>query len=100
MSRKSRLTLSKERLTEMSDCPLDIFDAIEPEEELFELIERADGGDADAVRELTELTCEAYLYDEEPSESLLHYAKKGKFHTEFSQINGFTEFNHFTFCIM
>ena len=45
MSRKSKITISREKLELLSDCPVDIFDKIEADDELFEKISAAENKD-------------------------------------------------------
>ena len=77
MSRKSRDTLLKERLGQISQCPQDLFDEIEPSEELFEKIQLAEEGDITAIRELCMLTYSTYKNDCVLNQALLYYAELG-----------------------
>ena len=77
MSRKSKITLWKERLKQISNCPGEIFNLIEPDEELFLKIERAEMGEIASVNELTTSLYEIYKNEEELNAALLYYARKG-----------------------
>ncbi len=55
MARKSKEAILKETLRSISDCPCDIFDIIEPTDDLFEKIDKAESGDLDSIEELIEL---------------------------------------------
>ena len=77
MSRKSRLTLWKERLGQLSGCPDDIFDKIEPSDELFARIENAENGDINSIRELATSLYNLYKDNEEEGGALSYFARMG-----------------------
>ena len=77
MSRKSRDTLLKERLEQVSKCSYDLFNEIEPSDEIFEKIKLADQGDISAIRELCTLTYSTYKNDFSLNQAMLYYAKLG-----------------------
>ena len=77
MSRKSKLTLWKEKLEQISDCPGEIFNIIEPDEELFLKIENAERGEISSIKELATSLYETYKNEEELNAALLYYARRG-----------------------
>ena len=77
MSRKSKLTLWKERLEQISDCPGEIFNLIEPDDELFLKIENAERGEISSIKELATSLYETYKNEEELNAALLYYARRG-----------------------
>ena len=77
MSRKTKETLYKERLGEISNCPLELLDKIEPSEEIFAKIQAADRGDVSAIRELSDLTYQTYKNECEINPATLYFASLG-----------------------
>lgn len=77
MSRKSKLTLWKEELEKISDCPFEIFDNIVPDEEFFSLVESAEKSDVSALTELCERLFDVYKSMDDPNPALIYFVKRG-----------------------
>ena len=77
MSRKSKLTLSKEHLRKISECPYEIFNKIEPSDELFSSIERAEAGDVVFLMQLAEELYRIYSDEDELNPALMYFARRG-----------------------
>lgn len=77
MSRKTKETLYKERLGEISNCPLELLDKIVPSEETFAKIQAADRGDVSAIRDLSDLTYQTYKNECEINPATLYFASLG-----------------------
>lgn len=77
MARKSNETLLMERLAKISECPFDIFEFLTPKDELFDLIQLAEGKDADAVLALTERLGQICIKEKKSSNALVYLCEKG-----------------------
>lgn len=77
MSRKSRAALAIEKLSLISNCPTDLFNKIEPNDELFDNIEKAEKGDVFATEQMMRLTLQAYANDSNKNQAMLYYVAKG-----------------------
>ena len=77
MSRKTKETLYKERLGEISNCPLELLDKIVPSEETFAKIQAADRGDVSAIRDLSDLTYQTYKNECEINPATQYFASLG-----------------------
>ena len=77
MARKSRLTLWQEHLAEVSRCPKEIFDKIEPNEDTFDTVEMAESGDAQAIRKIVDKLYKAYAGEEELNPALEYFIRLG-----------------------
>ena len=80
MSRKSRATLSREKLESISSCPTDIFNSIEATDELFELIEKAERKDEMALRKISSMLFSTYINDSNINQAMLYFLVKGVEH--------------------
>ena len=77
MSRKARLTVYRDRLEAISDCPITIFDQLQPNDLLFDLIKNAEAGDVLAMEELVAKLYDASCEANEESDALVYYARMG-----------------------
>ncbi len=77
MSRKSRLTHHKERLEKISECPFDLLNKVDPDDDTFDKIERAEGGDISATDELAAFLLDVYKDEELLNASVLYYIERG-----------------------
>ena len=77
MSRKARLTVFRDKLEAVSDCPHTVFNELEPSDMLVEIIENAEGGDILAIREIVMKLHSATVENNRPSDALLYFLKMG-----------------------
>lgn len=77
MSRKSKVAMSREKLEILSDCPVDIFNKIEADEDIFEKIASAENGDLSSVSYLSSLLFSTYSDDRDINKALCYFLKKG-----------------------
>ncbi len=77
MPRKPNSVIYKERLAELTSCPDTIFEKITPSDELIERIALAESGDTDAIRQLTEELCSAYMSGVNGNSALIYILKLG-----------------------
>ena len=73
MSRKARLTVFRDKLEAVSDCPSTIFNNFEPSDSDFELIARAEGGDVAAIEAISERLYAIYGTEIEENDALLYF---------------------------
>ncbi len=72
MARKSRETVLKERLREISGCPFDIFRYLQNTDEIPELVARCETGDRQVIEELCGSLYSAYTDGQKPCEALFY----------------------------
>ncbi len=77
MPRKSNCVMLKERLTSISDCPSDIFDRLQPSEDLLALIRTAESGDDTALQQIIDTLYQCYINKKPANMSLLHFIGLG-----------------------
>ncbi len=73
MARKSKETLLKERLASLGTCPYDIFEILPEDEELFELIAEAEGGNISTAERIIDALLPQAIAEGRINEALLHY---------------------------
>lgn len=77
MSRKSKLTILRDRLELVSACPGDILNILDPSEEDLLTIGEAERGDADAIRAISVKLSELSEAESDAPEALFYFLTKG-----------------------
>ena len=77
MSRKAKLTVLRDRLEMVSECPDDILNKLVPDEEDFANIEKAEHGDTVAIITMVQRLYETYKEEKSFNTALCYYLKKG-----------------------
>lgn len=72
MARKSRETVLKERLSEISSCPFDIFSFLQNADEIPDLVARCESGDRQVLEDLCGSLYAAYTDGQKPCEALFY----------------------------
>lgn len=77
MSRKPKPILWRERLEKISECPGEIFDKLEPQEQTFRMIESAESGNTTAIRDTVKALLDAYENDECINPAITYFINLG-----------------------
>ena len=77
MSRKSKLTIYREKLSAISNSPPDIFDKLEPSDAIINTIIDAESGDKSAISSLSDLLFSVYAKEPEENNSSVYFMYKG-----------------------
>lgn len=77
MSRKSKLTIYREKLAMISNSPTDIFNMLEPSDAILNSIIAAENGDKGALCALSDLLFSVYSKEREPNDSAVYFMNKG-----------------------
>ena len=77
MSRKARLTVFRDKLEAISDCPSTIFNELEASDRLLELIKNAESHDLLAIREIIMYLHKVLCENNRPSDAMLYFLKLG-----------------------
>lgn len=77
MSRKARLTVFRDKIEAISNCPHTVFNELEPSDKLVEMIESAEGGDILAMKEILIKLHAVSQENNRPSDALLYFLKLG-----------------------
>lgn len=77
MSRKSKITMLRDRLELLSGCPGDILNILDPSEEDIFAISEAERGDVDATRSISARLWELSKSESDAPEALFYFLTKG-----------------------
>ena len=77
MSRKARLTVYRDRLEAISECPGTVFNELNPTDVILELIEKAEAGDRDSIDILVMELYKRARENESHSDAMIYFLKKG-----------------------
>lgn len=76
MARKSKETLLREKLSQISECPFDIFSILEGNEETLNLIKKAEGDDIVAIKSIIRPLYEKSIAEKSYCEALFYMLKR------------------------
>ena len=76
MSRKSKMTIYREKIAEISNVPLDIFDSIEPNDAIVETVLAAENGDLKAISQIATLLFSTYSTRREPNDAAIYFMRR------------------------
>ena len=77
MSRKAKLTVFRDKLELISECPSEILNKLDPTDEDFDNISKAEAGDALAIENLALKLYGIYGEDKESNSALYYFLQKG-----------------------
>ena len=77
MARKSKITILYEQMKTMSNCPEDLFDLVEANDDLFDKIKEAETGNIESIKYISEILFKAGSRKDNANAAMIYFLRKG-----------------------